>query len=220
MERGSCVLLMCLLCTSCQASIVEDHYFKSVSGDSERATNYFRLRVRANSAFSETRYIAGYYDERAVDLYFNEYKKEDIGVFGSKLVDPGTDQKIVPLTPEEERGTFVMILSTSAKAVADTIGAFAESRVVSDVIGGVAEQQRREDLGKQDIRVKKRMSGAEAAGRQLDSLLLMLDTERDASKAADTLLRCLNVVCIELGATASFSTVKEARQFLGSIGVD
>lgn len=39
--------------------------------------NFFRLTVSGGSELSASRYVSGYYDEAAVDLFFNEIRKSD-----------------------------------------------------------------------------------------------------------------------------------------------
>lgn len=127
----SAVLLSALLLTSgCATSFTEDHYFKSVSASSGRPTNYFRLRIHGRACFSSARYIAGYYDERAVDLFFDEMKSassQDDAKIESLFQGGEIDlvgEKIAPLPPAPEHGAFLMIFNTNAKAVANAIGAF------------------------------------------------------------------------------------------------
>jgi len=115
------------------ANIREDHYFKSYSKNAGVATNYFRLTVKANADLSSARYIAGYYDERAVDLFFNEIKSaagtnqtNPSKLFMDNQESPGSDEVLKPLDPQQQ-GAFVMIFSTNAEAVANTIGNFAKA---------------------------------------------------------------------------------------------
>src|SRR5438132_3275792 len=68
------ILVLAVFVSGCVTTFHEDHYFQSASSRSGHATNYFRLQVDGWAAFSSARYISGYYDERAVDLFFNEIK--------------------------------------------------------------------------------------------------------------------------------------------------
>lgn len=125
-------------CTSFQ----QTYHFQSSAGDG--TVNFFRVRVEGDAQTAKTRYLAGFYDERAVDLFFNELKStgddlRPIFVTGQKA--PGEDAALKPLTPDKGKGTFVMIFSTNPKAVADTIGAFAESQVVSDALTNLVNRR-------------------------------------------------------------------------------
>ena len=153
---------------ACSARIHEQHYFatvaegnlgKSPTGDSE-IINIFRLDIRAGGSFSNIRYIAGNYDERAVDFFFNEVHSENYTpnlsgptkIFDPNCPDKGKDGiamseeecqayykkslKLYPLvsggdgsTPTKPLKGFVIILSSNAEAIAETIGAFSESTI-------------------------------------------------------------------------------------------
>src|SRR5437870_2376680 len=94
------LLSLLLLITGC-ASFHEEHYFVT----KDRAgtpVNFFRVRVSGNTGLSRMRYVSGFYDERAVDLYFNEVKNNadntpalDIApLFTSGQKNPGSDETI------------------------------------------------------------------------------------------------------------------------------
>jgi hypothetical protein len=148
--RSLCAVALLMLLTVGCARFREDHYFQSVSQLNGRPTNFFRLRISGASQLGLTRYVAGYYDERAVDLFFNEVKPSgsdtspDAGsikpIFVDNQKNPGTDDKIKPLSPDAQHGAFLLLFSTNAKAVADTIGQFAESQIVADAITNLANQ--------------------------------------------------------------------------------
>ena len=134
-----CVTLAGILCTAgCAVTFKEDHYFQqqNKAGD---VTNYYRLQVSGYGALSSARYVSGFYDERAVDLFFNELKVEQTGTSTDKTLfkdaqkNPGSDETIKPLDPGAH-GAFVMILSTNASSVARTIGQFSENQIVADAI--------------------------------------------------------------------------------------
>ena len=132
-------LIACSLIISCTA-FKEDHYFQSVGRKNGKATNYFKLEVKGGAQLSQARYIAGYYDERAVDLYFNELKKVSNGeefiqpIFPDDLTEPGTNEIIGPLSPDDHKGAFVMILSTNARAISNAIGQFSDNQIIADAV--------------------------------------------------------------------------------------
>lgn len=106
--------------------------------------NFFRVKVEGDAQLARARFLAGVYDERAVDLYFNELKASDKDIrklFEDNQKAPGESTVIKPLSPSRTRGTFVMIFSTNPKAVADTIGNFAESQVVADALTHLINQR-------------------------------------------------------------------------------
>ena len=90
-----------LAIAGCGTSFRENHYFSSASDNPSREgkTNYFRVTVDGWAAFSAARYVSGYYDERAIDLFFNEVKPAAPGViippvFTGESAEPFTGDKI------------------------------------------------------------------------------------------------------------------------------
>lgn len=144
--------LFAVMFSSC-ASVGEQHYFASVDTETNEIQNVFRLTVRGESDFSNARYIAGYYDESAVDLFFNEidsggYSQTNDGslpgaprFFDTCRKDETTEQcrerrkvdlSVVPLGSgaDGDNRTFVILFSSRADAIAQTIGAIAEDSTI------------------------------------------------------------------------------------------
>ncbi|HTU61038.1 MAG TPA: hypothetical protein VMF89_21440, partial [Polyangiales bacterium] len=130
---GAIAGLCAALLGGCSAMVREEHYFATYakSDSPHEPRNFFRLEITGASTFSNARYIAGFYDPRAVDLFFNELKPQssDRTLFSANLQLPGESTVLTPLSPGD-RGTYVMVLSTNADAIADAIGSFSESQVV------------------------------------------------------------------------------------------
>jgi len=154
-----CVAFCGYLASGC-AVVSEKHYFASVTqptaANPTGIVNIFRLRVHANTGMANVRYIAGTYDERAVDFFLNEVKAKDYTnkdstghvdpVFRLNCPikdDPATDKdeclesyqeaiRLVPLSGDADDldgSAFVIILSTNANAISETIGAIAENDI-------------------------------------------------------------------------------------------
>jgi len=194
------------LLSGCATGFKEDHYFQSVSPKTGEVTNYYRLRVRGRASGTSARYVSGYYDERAVDLFFNEVKvgqtPEDADgtrtIFSADLKDPGTQDTIKPLSPDDAHGAFVMILSTNASSVARAIGQFAENQVVADAVTNLAN---REQILRDTSASRGDVALANATSDELARLVALLPAD-GAGSAADTeksLLRLLNSVARGLG---------------------
>ena len=140
--------LVALMLASC-ASFHEQHYFQTTDSRGE-PINYFRVRVDGSSGLSNMRYLSGFFDERAVDLYFNEVKPTSATpdtaaniepLFQSNQKSPGTDTTIAGLEPTTH-GALVMIFSSNPNAVADTIGQFAETQQVADALTNLVNRDR------------------------------------------------------------------------------
>ena len=197
------------------------YHFQSSAGDG--GVNYFRVRVTGDAQTAKARYVAGFYDERAVDLYFNELKSSgnDIRpIFPEGLKAPGEDAVIKPLSPDKDRGTFVMIFSTNPKAVADTIGSFADSQVVADSLTNL--------INKRDVeaaRILTATQGVAAAGATAvaDELAAILPTTASAAAPGPaastpltrTYLRALESISRETGGPPSFADFAAAKAWLG-----
>jgi hypothetical protein len=211
-------LLALALASGCATGFKEDHYFQSISPKTHEVTNYYRLRVRGRAAGSSARYVSGYYDERAVDLFFNEVKvgttsPSDTGVreiFSANLKDPGTQDTIKPLTPDQTHGAFVMILSTNASSVSRAIGQFAENQVVADAVTNLTN---RDVLLRNASALTGRAARANATADELTKLVALLP-DSDAPPRAETeraLLRVLNSLATGIaGVPTAFDSLDQA----------
>jgi len=123
-SKFSLLLLPLWLC-SC-ANIYEVHYFKdkiSSSSSTKIIPNYYKVEIRAHSFLSSSRYLSGYFDQGAINLYFNEFTQPANGkLFGN--------QESPSAFTDEKGNELVLIFSTNSKAVSDQIGAIAKNQVV------------------------------------------------------------------------------------------
>lgn len=219
---GFSSVIACFLLSACATSFKEDHYFQLMDPKSPGAvTNYYRLKVSGYGALSSARYVSGYYDERAVDLFFNELKIDTTPdpalnggstrlLFQDQLKSPGSDEIIKPLEPGRH-GAFVMILSTNASSVARTIGQFAENQVVADAITNLMN---RDVLlsGANEARVSSER--ANAAATEVARLIGLVPSGDSPSREAteSALVRVLSTIATDLaGAPQSFATLNEAQ---------
>lgn len=213
------VTLLCgLVATACVASFEERHYFKSLSVDDEskRPNNYFRLTVDGFASFSSARYVSGYYDERAVDLFFNEIKispgndRKMPALFESEPREPGSNEVISPLSPISDHGALVMILSTNASAVASAIGSFAESQVVASAITNLINQDTIREARLANAKQAVQTAEIQAFATELETLFRKLDaSNKDAFSRG--YLRILTVIADALEPGTHFATMDEAE---------
>lgn len=82
------VLTAASLLAGCTSQFGETHYFRS---EAEPA-NYYRLRVHGNTFLGSARYISGYFDEDAVNDYFNEMSQPAKGEFIKRGPSSPTDK--------------------------------------------------------------------------------------------------------------------------------
>jgi hypothetical protein len=129
------VLIASSLLTACASGFNERHYFRATNRRTGETVNYFRLTVRGWDGLTASRFVAGLYDERAVDFFFNEIRTgETLQPLLSTSARASKDVEVRPLEAGDDGGIFVLILSTNAKSVADTLGEFAENQVVADAM--------------------------------------------------------------------------------------
>lgn len=213
------LLLPIVFCSACATTFDESHYFQSLDPHNGQPTNYYRLKVSGYGAMSSTRYISGYYDERAVDLFFNEVKASPTAENGTGLqtlfVDnqklPGETDVLKPLSPSTHNGAFVMILSTNASSVARTIGQFAENQVVADAVTNLAN---RDVLLRDTNAALIAANRANATASELARLMALVPASDAASaeEAETALLRILNALGTGLSSSpTTFQSFDEAE---------
>jgi hypothetical protein len=134
MRRMVCVLVLVLF-AGCASGFREEHYFRATDRRTGETVNYFRLTVQGRDGGTASRFVAGLYDERAVNYFFNEIRTGETlkPLLATDVRDSG-DLELRPLGREGEAGAFVLILSTNAKSVADTLGEFAENQLIADAM--------------------------------------------------------------------------------------
>lgn len=212
--------LAALALAGCGARIHEKHYFAAFATDSDgvrQPVQFYRLTVDGSTQFSNTRYLTGYFDERAVTLFFNEITAPPRQrLFDDKLVLPGAGEgtRLAPLSPAPDNAAFVLIMSTNADAVAGTIGSFAESQVVADALTGLLNRDRIKAKGQSDARVAVQRAEATALVTQVRAQMQAASAAGTGAAAAQAYLGALTVLARGLGYTGSeFATVDLARSW-------
>jgi hypothetical protein len=148
-SRVAAAMLSAIALTGCGSHFGETHYF-SVLDNNQKPINFFRLTVSGGAGFANNRYVSGYFDERAVDLFLNESKSTPLPTDGTLGAVPpifpkvdctnmtpadctAAQDKQLHLVPLGEKmpasGAFVLIISSNADAIAGTIGSFAENDI-------------------------------------------------------------------------------------------
>ncbi|MGJ3233178.1 MAG: hypothetical protein ACFE0P_15415 [Oceanicaulis sp.] len=204
--------------------VKEHHYFAAYSDEPDRRpVEFYRLTVTANTALSNSRFVAGYYDERAVDLLFDEIRVggEMKGDVCDCTIEPiftrTSTPDVEPLAPTPDNGAFVMILSSNADAVAGTIGAFAESQLMADAISNIVHREELRAAAELQARTPARSASAGAATAIIEGALRRAReaTGEDETQAAAVreaeYRRALNAIARGLGRAEPFDSFEEAR---------
>ena len=202
-------LVVSVLLAGCAASVRENHYFAAFTTDSagkREPQQFYRLSVDGHASFSNARYLSGFFDERAVSLFFNELKSPTNGkLFDDAVKLPGAPDgtKLQSLDPTPQEGAFVMILSTNADSIANAIGSFAESQVVSDAITRMLNKDRVQAKATSDAKLGVQKAEATALLSRLTAQTAQAASAANASDATAAYLRALTALAQSLGYTGS-----------------
>ncbi len=213
-------LLSALGLAACGTRIKEKHYFASFNdtADGKREpAQFFRLNLEGCTWLSNTRYLTGYFDERAVSLFFNEIKAPaNQKLFDDSMVLPGaaTGTKLTPLSPVPENGAFVLIMSTNADSVASAIGSFAESQAVADALTRIVNRDRIKAKVQSDASQTVQKAEGRALASQIESQTRAAKTAGTGTLAAAMYLRSLSILARGLGYTgADYAKVEDAKSW-------
>ena len=220
--------------SGCAAEFGDVHHFATVDPVTKKVDNIFRVKVSGHAEMTNVRYISSYYDERAVDLFFNEVKAGDLTptkgaepIF--KTVDcAGLDAaactakqeqvlSIVPVGNDMgKRGAFVLILSSNADAIASTIGAFSESDLAVQSALFLATRGDRERAATVTASADTVATGRRSTMASIKSLLTIdPKSPNDATQRNMAVLRAAGAG-IAPGAPPAFTTIEEARLWFAS----
>lgn len=211
------ILLLPFL-SGCTAAIKENHYFATFNEPSpgERVpSQFFRVTVEGNSSFSNARYLTGYYDERAVSLFFNEMKGPQNGkLFLDDQRNPGTETKLTPLNAPSGEGAFVLIMSTNADSIANTIGSFAESQVVADSMTRMLNRDSYKSKVRSDAMISTQKAEATALVSRIEAEISAAGDAATGEAAAASYRRTLTALAQGLGYVGpEFGSVAEAQEW-------
>ncbi len=213
--------MLSVLLSGC-ANIGETHHFATYDKTNGEIVNVFRLRVSGDSNLANSKYLAGYYDEKAVDLFFNEIAGDSY--VANTVIGSGTNpaatgslangrkffQECDPAAPtsgcdkygikalggdptESVDKSFVLLLSTDASAIAETIGAIAEDTTNKQSLYRIANkdklQQRAQLAATQSVRTSK----TNAVKAELSAIMAGSNkTKADYLVALSAIARALN----------------------------
>lgn len=129
------VLLLILSLSSC-STFSEVHYFKDKVGITDNkskksVSNYYRVKINGYSFLSSSRYVSGYFNQDAVNLYFNEISQPVNGkLFNTTSVT------------NENGNELVLIFSTNAKAISDQIGNISKNQTILNSMAQLTQKEK------------------------------------------------------------------------------
>lgn len=212
-------LVAASLLGGCAAVIDENHHFAAFRDNSaggREAVQFYRVKVQGNSQFANARYLTGYFDERAVSLFFNEMRSPaNSKLFDDNMTLPGSGgTKVQGLSPSANEGVFVLIMSTNVDAIANTIGSFAESQVVADSMTRMLNRDRFQAKIQSDARLSVRKAEATALLGRVDAQMRAAKDAPTGDAAAASYRRALTALAQSLGYTGGeFVSVAEAQSW-------
>lgn len=200
----------------CSSGFQEVHYFKSETAPGE-TPNYYRLTVKGNTFISSSRYLSGYFDERAVDTYFNEFRQPEQGRLQPADAPDASKETVKPLTASSEGvedGVLVLLLSTNSDDVANQLGAIAVSQDMFVSVAGLANAPALQAAAESKAQLSADQSRARSLATLADRQIAALDDSASQSEAQAKLLEFVNRAAADLGATQPFASLAEAETWL------
>ena len=239
MFRLAWALAGALLLGGCASGVSETHYFSTIDKSSGAVVNVFRLKVSGTSGMTNARYLAGVYDERAIDLFFNEVKSTPLdtasaGAGADKFfkfdcaaaVDANACKAVVdknlatvPVgSSPQAGGAFMLLYSTNPDAIANTIGSFADNQDAVQSMMYLATRDTRQAAAK--IAAEQPYSDKSRAGvmSELDTLITSAAAATTDDAREDLYLAALRTIAvgIEPNAPPRFADFDQARAWFAA----
>lgn len=188
---------------SCQAS-KELHYFKE--GD-----NYYRLKIRQHAFLSSSRYLSGYFDPHAVDVYFGDIKK-----------NKGENNQLVRISKEgkecKENRQLMLILSTNSDAVAQEVSGIVENAALFSLVSQLANQDKILEQANVQEKVDKLLSNnaqiITKAEQLIADLKIIQSNNGSETVVNNTLKEFYNTLAISKGKLSGIKDKKDAERWI------
>jgi len=196
----------------CMSGFHEQHYFRSTDRRTGETVNYFRLTVDGKDAGTSSRFVAGLYDERAVNYFFNEIREgQTLQPLLSSTVRDSKDLELRPLNGNES-GAFVLILSTNAKSVADTIGEFSENQLVADAMTNLINRDSIKENRKFSVLRRTMERRGESLRQHLDSLFQ--EMQKSPDRAQDIALQIVRAIGTAADSPVAFDNMSDVKPWV------
>lgn len=141
-KKSIIAFLMIIMLSSC-STFYETHYFKDKVGlesgqQSNKVSNYYRVKIKGYSFLSSSRYVSGYFNQEAINLYFNEIKQAS----SAKLFNTKETNGAKSLLTNEDGDELVLVFSTNAKAITDQVGNIAKNQTILNSIAQLTQGEK------------------------------------------------------------------------------
>lgn len=192
----------------CGSNFKEVHYFKSLD-DKKQPVNFYRVTVRGTTSLSSSRYLSGYFDERAVEVYFSEFTQPDKAHFEEKVKDDSG--KLVPIGAGQENRRLVMILSSNSDEIATSISALAQSEAVTDTLANLIGRDRLESATDAKLKAPAQAKQGEYLANSGKTLVEGLAADADLTTTTANFRLYANELAHFLEPGRQFNTLAEAH---------
>ena len=219
---GRCLLwLSAVLLAACSSAHVRERYY--IPGTRDGAVqNFYRVDIEGEVVGTELRYLSGFFDEDALDRYFNTFTQPEGGaLFTVDTVNNEELEKRAPATETRDadpRGLgrkLVLIMSQNSEAIADQIGAISQSEGFATVVGRLVFKEQLAEIEAARVDSTRLVQMAEGSKVLASDLATRLTTSSppDSQSTKQQLLIFVNQVAGNLGAPR-FLTWAKAQQWL------
>ena len=222
--------------SGCSMKVREIHHLGIWDHNTQQFTDFYRIKVHASAHFSTAHYTAGIYDEKAVDLMFNELRTSDPGKLNTRslrslssaedsclgLEESGVEARTEGICISD--GIFVFILSTDARAISDTIATFSQIEALAAAIYSLANKELIADSNRiKAYNETRNAEGASLVARiqlffdQADMSLQGSEAEEDRiAEFREIYRQLLSTIARPLGRKAPFYSFLEATLFFSN----
>lgn len=126
------------------SSFSEEHFFKdrvtsTTNNDVNIVPNYYKVKICGYSFLSSSRYVSGYFDQNAINLYFNEIVQPENAKLNTTKTDSDNNQSLVT---NESGNELVVVLSTNANEVTDFIGSIAKNQTILNSVAQLTQKDK------------------------------------------------------------------------------
>lgn len=201
-----------LLCFSgCMSGFSETHFFKSEDAYGN-PINYYKLSVSGRNFLSSTRYLSGYFDEKAVDAYFNQFTQSDKGLFVGTITTEGSNVR--PIDDALAGRKLVLLLSSNSDAIAQQIGQFSNNQAVMSDLTRIIYRDHIKDAQSAKTSADFQQIRGKALADIGDRVIGGLPDDADQATAEANLLFYANRLAAEFDNSIPFKSLDEAKTWL------
>ena len=232
------ILVWCaLIASGCAANFHEAHYYK-ITDQNNRFANYMKFEVRGHSQFSNAKYASGYYDQAALDRFFNSVivtpaktkraipkpdpkpevnKKGDGEASGAADTTADAESESLVLTPVGNDGVLTLVMSTNASEILKTIGAFAENELVAKALTNLVNRNTIIGASETKVELEDTAALSTALKAELTALLQAILSNPTAEQTEAALMKILSALSRASGGPGSIGGFDEASAWIATI---